>query len=97
MNLIEPWQVLDGDEKLKLENELRKEIHYNHILFNQDFILVGKRIDRDDVLLKFIDNDSLAVVHLTFKASPEEGPWPSTRILSVSEFQKEMNTENEVW
>ncbi len=71
-----PWQpVAPG-----LELELAKEVGTQHPLYQQKAVAVARRLDNDDVLFVLPENTlPLAVVHLTWKGSPEASPqWPST-------------------
>ncbi len=44
IELIEPWNVIENDEKLILEKEYRSEVHENHILYNKNLNLIGRRV-----------------------------------------------------
>jgi putative acetyltransferase len=72
----EPWQPI-SDEAIasSLLAELLKEVGQAHCLFQQAMKAVARREDDDDVL--FLTSDParpLAVVHLTWRGSPEPEP-----------------------
>jgi hypothetical protein len=72
-----PWQpVAPG-----LELELVKEVGTQHPLYQQKAVAVARRLDNDDVLFVLPESAlPLAVVHLTWKGSPETSPeWPATK------------------
>lgn len=94
MELLEPWYSLERKEKKTLLKELKQELHKNHILYKTKFELIGRRCDRDDILLRFKDRDDLAIVHLTWKQSKESGKWPLTDFKSIEKFVKDMNVES---
>ncbi len=97
IELIEPWYAIENDEKLILVNEYRSEVHENHILYNKNLNLIGRRQDRDDVLFSINGTNNLAIVHLTWSGKIESGSFPSTQILSIQDFMQEMKIENEMW
>ena len=97
MEFLEPWFPIDTDEKISINNEFKKEVHPNHILYNKELELIGRRSDCDDILFSIIGTDNVAYVHLTWKYKQESGIYPTTHILSIQDFIKEMKLENEAW
>ena len=97
IQLIEPWTIVDSSEKEKLMEEYSKEIHQNHILFDEKLELIGRRQDRDDILFYLLEKEELAIVHLTWSGKRESDNWPSTDFQSVKDFINEMMEENKLW
>lgn len=78
LELLEPWEAVD-DLAAVLKNELAKELHENHDLFQKPLQAIAKRIDRDDVLFQLSEEEKYAVVHLTWKAKQEDSAeYPTT-------------------
>jgi hypothetical protein len=75
-----PWQPAAPGP----EFELAKEVHAQHPLYPRTAVTVARRIDNDDVLFFLRDNEPpLAVVHLTWRGSPESSPErPATKLFS---------------
>ena len=96
MKLINPWFAVDKEERKILLNELKAELHSNHMLSDFEYELIGRRHDRDDILLNILSNSTLAIVHLTWKQKKETGFFPQTEIISIPDFIKQMKTENEL-
>ncbi len=75
-----PWRELcpDHRETLSLQEELDKEISKAHPIYGKEPRIVARRIDTDDVLV-LLNNNKVAVVHLTYSGQvdqfPEEYPW----------------------
>lgn len=85
--LLEPWEFINSKNDC-FESELYKEITKGHILFNLKAKAIAKRIDCDDVLFE-LDNNELALVHLTWKMKTEESnEWPRTTIYKCYEDWK---------
>ena len=62
-----------------VEAELRRELKPGHPLFGVPLAAIGRRYDRDDVLVEFRDGSRrVAVVHLTWAGERERPPWPAT-------------------
>lgn len=69
------WEKVD-DEKLKnhLNNELKKEVDVGHLLYGMNLTAIFRSMD--DVAYQFLDNDKIAVVHLTYCSSKDTSPFP---------------------
>jgi hypothetical protein len=68
-----------AQEEAKLEDELRRELSPDHVLFDRPFVVLARGVDSDDVLI-LLDSEKnyLAGVHLTWSRHPEPDPkWPS--------------------
>lgn len=80
--LEEPWRTINPAEKLNLENELALEIGKGHILALYNYCAYARSSSNDDILFAVHRNGcdyGFAVVHLTWKGSPEDNPqWPTT-------------------
>jgi hypothetical protein len=73
-----PWQPTDD---AALVAELQRELSSHHPLYQQAVVVVGRRIDSDDVVFYLPQMASpVAVVHLTWSGRREAGSWPSTRL-----------------
>lgn len=77
---IEPWSPVADSAKLRLGDELQREVGDDHVLFGRDAEAVAVRCDCDDVLFVLRQPDALAVVHLTYAMHPERPPWPRTEV-----------------
>ncbi|STZ63258.1 Uncharacterised protein [Moraxella lacunata] len=73
------WEKVD-DEKLKnhLNNELKKEVDVGHLLYGMNLTAIFSYID--DVVYQFLENDKIAVVHLTYCSGKDTPPFPLCRI-----------------
>lgn len=78
------WYAIDSaSEREWAENELRRELCPEHILYGLEATAVGRRWRRDDVLFQ-LSNGRFAQVHLTRR--PEADPrWPDTQIYATFE------------
>jgi len=61
-----------------LMNELKLELSDNHILQNKSVELIARKTNNDDIVLE-LEDESIAVVHLTWKSKKEDGKYPLTR------------------
>ena len=75
--IIEPWELLTIEQKIDLENELRKEIGIkgisNHPLAKFEYSAIAKDRQSDDVLFFLNEHDGKAhiVIHLTWSMDLE--------------------------
>jgi hypothetical protein len=89
---FEPWYPLENENNF--ENELRKEICQDHILFE----VIARRGDCDDVLFLVEDRTfTYALVHLTWSSRKENDPkWPKTEIFQTwMEWEERMKKDIE--
>lgn len=79
--LPEPWELIDNDAlRLTILNELKQELGSQHTLYKMPLTAIGRRIDRDDVLMQLEDGSGYVIVHLTWAGRVEADPrWPITR------------------
>ena len=77
----EPWYSLEQEPAQVdgLGKELQAEIGPGHVLTGQSWQVIGRRDDRDDILLLLPDGE-VAEVHLTWARHPEPEPWPVTGV-----------------
>ena len=62
------------------EEQLRLEVGPKHVLFGEEFSLIGRCFANDDALYQLSDG-RVADVHLTWRQSPEPNPvWPETLV-----------------
>jgi hypothetical protein len=79
MTLPETWRFVTKKTAANLTAELARELPPGHPLSEIPVAAIALGPDPDDVLLRLLDgSDRLAVVHLTWRQSPEVLPWPFT-------------------
>lgn len=92
----EPWYI-ENDEKIinSIKRELEIEIHEKHFLYKKTYHIIGKRDDRDDVVL-YLDDDCIIVfVHVTWKGKKESGNWPICKLFfNKEELDKQIEIDN---
>jgi hypothetical protein len=79
---IAPWQPIETpSEAEELLAELSRELPPAHPLSGLSLRAIGRRGDGDDVLFSIDDGTRrVASVHLTWRASQEILPWPTTTL-----------------
>lgn len=83
----EPWSIITAIMSETLENELRKELSSDHILYAKKFLAVARREDNDDVVYWVTDLHKFAVVHLTY--AKESSPhFPRTELYALEELKQ---------
>jgi hypothetical protein len=81
----EPWWDLRGsgfteaEQRDAIQMELEREVAVGHALYGRVFSVVARYQATDDVLIA-LDDETCAVVHLTWRRSHEVPPWPRTTI-----------------
>ena len=97
LKFMEPyWDALEIEEDhiQTLMNELKLELPPNHILYDKNVALIAKKTNNDDIVLELEDN-SIALVHLTWSAKQEATGFPITRIYKDAlHFWKNEMVEN---
>ena len=74
---LRPWERVTPAQREAFGRELRRELHPEHPLYGRAARAFVRRMDRDDVLFIMSHPVQLALVHLTYTASPpEQPPWP---------------------
>ncbi len=82
LKFIEPyWSRWDMEDDMieGLTNELHREMPNDHPLKDQTFQLLARDQRNDDIILE-LDDESIAVIHLTWKQSQEFSGFPLTRM-----------------
>jgi hypothetical protein len=85
MELTDPWfPVADPTVAEDLLAELRRELSPSHVLASRSVEPIGRREDRDDILVALADG-GWAIVHLTWQRATE----PDPRRPATSRFENE--------
>ena len=97
LQYLEPYRdAIEMDDKIiqALKTELKLELPDNHILNNKPIELVARKTNNDDIVLE-LENERIAVVHLTWKSKKEVDGYPITRIYKdkVDFWKKEMKQD----
>ena len=70
-----------------LARELLRELPPVHELSGQKWSVIAKAIPQGEIVLE-LDDDRVALVHLTWSKGPEQAPYPlTTFVSSQSEFE----------
>ncbi|MEC3957626.1 hypothetical protein VMT65_31650 [Nocardia sp. CDC153] len=83
-SLPSSWLDLRGDDdeverrRRAVERELAAELSPDHQLFGHRAAVVGQSESTDDILL-LLEGRIWALVHLTWRGSPERPPWPRVK------------------
>ncbi len=80
---IDPWIPVSDRGRDAYNNELSTEVGLDHPLYGVRAKAVGRTCNTDDILFQLKDHPiaEFAVVHLTFRGKPENGPqWPSVTL-----------------
>jgi hypothetical protein len=87
IEFLEPWQKTD--QKI-FEEELKKEISPQHLLFGKQVSVIAHRLDQDECLFEIVNENKFAQVHLTWKGKAEtDNTWPRTSIFTSFKEWKE--------
>ncbi|WP_025665359.1 hypothetical protein [Aquimarina megaterium] len=97
LKFLEPyWDVVEMEEKniQELMNELKLELSDDHLLRNENAELIARKTNNDDIVLE-LEDERIAVVHLTWKSKKETNGYPITRIYKdkVDFWNKEMKQD----
>jgi hypothetical protein len=88
MAFPEPWSDLrdggpeDDEQREVLQAELAEELSAGHVLHGREFVVVARSEANDDVLVA-LDDGTWALVHLTWRGTPERPPRPATVVFSA--------------
>lgn len=83
----DPWWDLRGDDSVErqqrkaLHTELLNEVAPGHPLHGQPTRIVARSQASDDILVQLPER--WALIHLTWKGTPETPPWPRTEFYST--------------
>src|SRR5580704_2099361 len=83
-SFLEPWRALPPERAEALLREVQLELSAGHPLYRADLTAVAVSSLADDVLFR-LDDGRVASVHLTWRRSAEQNPWPSHRIYASLE------------
>ncbi|MFD0862539.1 hypothetical protein ACFQ1M_10005 [Sungkyunkwania multivorans] len=97
LEFLEPyWDAIEMEEKSiqTLTNELKLELPDNHLLRNENFELIARKTNNDDIVLE-LEDERIVVVHLTWKSKKEIDGYPITRIYKnkIDFWRKEMKQD----
>jgi hypothetical protein len=97
MELTDPWypvadQTVAGD----LLAELRRELSPGHVLASRSVEPIGRREDRDDILVALADG-GWAIVHLTWQRATEADPsFPVTSLFeNLADLRRRLDSDAE--
>jgi hypothetical protein len=81
--LPEQWKSVaaGSSSATALLAELRREVGPGHVLGGRNAKPVARCTGCDDVVFRLLDDDTFAIVHLTWSGRPEAPPWPATQVL----------------
>ncbi len=77
---IDPWVPISANGRDAYNHELQMEVSLDHPLYGIRSKAIARTCHADDILFELKDHPiaQYAVVHLTFRGRPEQGPqWPS--------------------
>ncbi|MGD6976656.1 hypothetical protein [Bacillus altitudinis] len=89
----DPWWIINESMSEFLNDELKKEVHPNHILYGKKAIAVAKREDNDDVVYWISELKKFALVHLTYSAE-NSNQYPKKQLLTIVELEEEEHCKN---
>ena len=94
LKFIEPyWDAKEMEEENSQAfiEELKLELHDNHVLKNEVVQLIARKTSNDDIILE-LEDKRIAVVHLTWTSKKEFKDYPKTRVYKnkVDFWNKEM-------
>lgn len=97
LNFINPFWDVDNMEEESAQaiiNELQLELSDHHILSNRSVKLIARNAQNDDIILE-LEDDNIAIVHLTWTSKKEKEGFPITRIYSneIEFWEKEMKNK----
>jgi hypothetical protein len=82
--LPSPWVLVTGDGRAALESELLAEVSQGHPLYGNQLIAFARCEGCDEVVFSVeADPARFVSVHLTWRRTPEQPPWPSTEDLGM--------------
>lgn len=80
LSLHQPWSRPESDQAHLLESEVLAEIGPEHELAGRALLAVAACSGCDRVIFR-ADDDSFAIVNLTWSRQTEPDPWPTTQRL----------------
>ena len=84
---LDPWMALVVESQRKhFEDELRREICFEHVLHGKSVQAIAHSFSRDDVVFTVDGGPKVACVHLTYSIETDPS-WPDTQLYdSIEEF-----------
>ena len=76
----EGWVLVDDQTRALMQEALSKEVSSEHILSGKNPALVARCVGCDEVLIFVEVLRRWALVHMTWRGSPELLPYPFTRM-----------------
>jgi hypothetical protein len=90
------WGAMEMEENSiqVLMEELKLELPDNHLLQNMNPELIARKTNNDDIILE-LDNETIAVIHLTWESKKQLEGYPVTRIYNnkIDFWNKEMKLD----
>jgi hypothetical protein len=80
----EPWRELISSQGEAFLREIRTELSPGHPLHGVNLKAIARSVQADDVLFQ-LDGGRVCQVHLTWRGSAEQPPWPRHRVFSSLE------------
>jgi hypothetical protein len=92
-----PWKRLSAKSAAYFEGEIRRELGKGHPLYGRNCRAVSVTVESDDVLF-YLDDTTVAQVHLTFTPNPPERPgWPRFKMFgSLGDWMIQVMIEDHV-
>ena len=96
-SFLEPWRALPPERAEALLREVQIELSPGHPLYGADLTAIAVSRLADDVLFR-LDDGRVAGVHLTWRRSAEQNPWPNHRIYpSIEEWAQQVMIPDHEW
>ncbi|WP_324728257.1 hypothetical protein VO178_15650 [Lysinibacillus fusiformis] len=83
----DPWWLISKCISESLNDELKKELSQQHILYGKKAIVVARREDNDDVIFWIETMNKYAVVHLTY-SKETTSEYPVTSLYTRRELEE---------
>ncbi|MBE5083629.1 hypothetical protein IGI00_09045 [Bacillus thuringiensis] len=83
----DPWWQISRGMSESLNEELKKELSQQHILYGKEAIAVARREDNDDVIFWIEKMNKYAVVHLTYSIETSS-EYPITSLYTRRELEE---------
>jgi hypothetical protein len=84
ITLLQPWGELTSSQAEAFLREIRTELSTGHSLHGVNLKVIARSVQADEVLFQ-LDDGRVCQVHLTWRGSAEQPPWPGHRIFSTLE------------
>jgi hypothetical protein len=84
LSFSEPWREPVSSQAEAFLREIRTELSLGHPLHGANLKAIAHSVQADDVLFR-LDDGRVCQVHLTWRKSAEQPPWPRHRVFSSLE------------